>query len=178
MKLMVLDGNSLINRAFYGVRPLNAPDGTPTNAVYGFVAILQKLLEEEKPDGLCVAFDRREPTFRHKAYDGYKAQRKPMPEELALQLPVLKSVLDAMGILRVELAGYEADDLLGTMCRLGAQAGDACLLVTGDKDSFQLISESTTVLHVKNRMGRRRPSATRRSASGRNMASSRPGSWI
>ena len=154
MKLMVLDGNSLINRAFYGVRPLNAPDGTPTNAVYGFVAILQKLLEEEKPDGLCVAFDRREPTFRHKAYDGYKAQRKPMPEELALQLPVLKSVLDAMGILRVELAGYEADDLLGTMCRLGAQAGDACLLVTGDKDSFQLISESTTVLHVKNRMGK------------------------
>lgn len=153
MKLMVLDGNSLINRAFYGVRPLNAPDGTPTNAVYGFLAILQKLLEEEAPEGLCVAFDRREPTFRHKAYAGYKAQRKPMPEELAAQLPVLKSVLDAMGIRRVELAGYEADDLLGTMCRIGGEQGHDCLIVTGDKDSFQLISTQTAVLHVKSRMG-------------------------
>ena len=98
MKLMVLDGNSLINRAYHGVRPLNTSQGLQTNAIFGFITTLQRLTDEEKPDALCVTFDRREPTFRHKAYDGYKAQRKPMPEELALQLPVLKSVLDAMGI--------------------------------------------------------------------------------
>ncbi|MBQ1705069.1 MAG: DNA polymerase I [Clostridia bacterium] len=153
MKLMVLDGNSIVNRAFYGIRMLNAPDGTPTNAVYGFLAILQRLLEEEKPDGLCVAFDLKAPTFRHRQYAGYKAQRKPMPEELALQMPLLKEVLDAMGIRRIELEGYEADDLLGTMCRIGEQAGDDCVIVTGDKDSFQLISPHTCVLHVKSRMG-------------------------
>ncbi len=153
MKLMVLDGNSLVNRAFYGVRPLNAPDGTPTNAVYGFLAILQKLLDDERPDALCVTFDRKEPTFRHKAYDGYKAQRKPMPDDLAVQLPLLKEVLDEMGILRLELAGYEADDLLGTLCRIGEGEGDECVIVTGDKDSFQLITDHTCVLHVKSRMG-------------------------
>lgn len=153
MKLMVLDGNSIVNRAFYGIRMLNAPDGTPTNAVYGFLAILQRLLEEETPDGLCVAFDLKAPTFRHKQYAGYKAQRKPMPEELALQMPLLKAVLDAMGIRRVELEGYEADDLLGTMCRIGEAAGDDCVIVTGDKDSFQLITPRTSVLHVKSRMG-------------------------
>ena len=96
MKLMVIDGNSIINRAFYGVRPLSTRDGQPTNAIYGFVNILLKLLEEEKPEGLCVTFDRKAPTFRHLAYEGYKAQRKGMPDELAAQLPVLKDVLDAM----------------------------------------------------------------------------------
>ena len=103
MNLMILDGNSIVNRAFYGVRPLNAPDGTPTNAVYGFLAILQRLLDEQKPDALCVSFDLKAPTFRHKAYEGYKAQRKAMPEELAQQMPVLKEVLDKMGIRRYEL---------------------------------------------------------------------------
>ena len=115
MNLMILDGNSIVNRAFYGVRPLTAPDGTPTNAVYGFLAILQRLLDEVAPDALCVAFDLKEPTFRHRAYEGYKAQRKPMPEELAAQMPVLKDVLDAMGIRRYEFPGYEADDILGTV---------------------------------------------------------------
>ena len=153
MKLMVLDGNSLVNRAFYGVRPLNAPDGTPTGAVFGFLSIVQKLAEEETPDALCVAFDRREPTFRHKAYAGYKAQRKPMPEELALQLPLVKELLDLLNIPRCELAGYEADDLLGTLCRRGAEEGWDCALVTGDKDSFQLITDRVTVLHIKSRMG-------------------------
>lgn len=153
MQLMVIDGNSLINRAFYGVRPLNAPDGTPTNAVFGFLSILQRLLEDERPDALCVTFDRREPTFRHKAYAGYKAQRKPMPEELALQLPLLKEVLDAMGIPRTELAGYEADDLLGTLSRRAEERGWDCAVVTGDKDSFQLIAPHTVVLHVRTRMG-------------------------
>ena len=126
MKLMILDGNSIVNRAFYGVRPLNAPDGTPTNAVYGFLAILQKLLDEGSPDSLCVAFDLPAPTFRHRQYEGYKAQRKPMPEELAAQMPVLKRVLDAMGVKRLEAAGWEADDILGTASRKCALRGWDC----------------------------------------------------
>ncbi|MDD5937397.1 MAG: DNA polymerase I, partial [Clostridiales bacterium] len=117
MKLMVIDGNSIINRAFYGVRPLSTRDGTPTNAVYGFLNILFKLLDEEAPDALCVTFDRKAPTFRHLAYEGYKATRHPMPEELAQQMPVLKEVLEAMQVPRYELDGWEADDLLGTISR-------------------------------------------------------------
>lgn len=153
MKLMVLDGNSIVNRAFYGIRMLNAPDGTPTNGIYGFISILQRLLDEEKPDGVCAAFDLKAPTFRHLQYDGYKAQRKGMPEELAVQMPLLKDTLDAMGILRVELEGYEADDLIGTISRRCEDFGDECVIVTGDKDSFQLITGKTHVLHVKSRMG-------------------------
>ena len=150
---MILDGNSIVNRAFYGVRMLNAPDGTPTNAIFGFLNILQRMLDEQKPDALCVAFDRKEPTFRHKAYDGYKAQRKPMPEELAVQMPLLKETLDAMGIRRYELAGYEADDILGTAARICRERGWDCAVVTGDKDSLQLIDERTVVCNVKSRMG-------------------------
>lgn len=153
MKLLILDGNSIVNRAFYGIRTLNAPDGTPTNGVYGFLAILHKLIDEENPDSVCVAFDLKAPTFRHKRYDGYKAQRKGMPEELAVQMPVLKQVLDAMGIMRLELEGYEADDLLGTAAKRCAASGWDCRIVTGDKDSFQLITETTHVCHVKSRMG-------------------------
>lgn len=152
-KLMILDGNSVVNRAFYGVRPLNAPDGTPTNAVYGFLAILQKLFEGETPDSLCVAFDLPAPTFRHEMYEGYKAQRKPMPEELAVQMPLLKETLDAMHIRRLEAAGWEADDVLGAVSAICEKSGWACEIVTGDKDSFQLITETTSVLHVKSRMG-------------------------
>ncbi len=154
MKLMMIDGNSIVNRAFYGIRMLNAPDGTPTNGVYGFITILQRLLEEERPDGLCVAFDLKAPTFRHLEYEGYKAQRKGMPEELAVQMPILKSVLDAMGIKRVEQEGLEADDLLGSMSRSCGEKGCECVIVTGDKDSFQLINGHTRVLHVKSRMGK------------------------
>lgn len=153
MKLLILDGNSIVNRAFYGVRALNAPDGTPTNGVYGFVAILRRLLDEEKPDSVCVAFDLKAPTFRHMRYDGYKAQRKGMPDDLAVQMPILKQVLDAMGILRLELEGYEADDLLGTVAKICTDAGWDCRIVTGDKDSFQLITDSAHVCHVKSRMG-------------------------
>ena len=152
-KLMLIDGNSLVNRAFYGVRPLSAPDGTPTNAVYGFLAILQKLLEDEDPDGLCVAFDRREPTFRHQHSQDYKATRKPMPEELAAQMPVLKEALDALGVRRCELAGWEADDLLGTLSRAAAERGSECVVVTGDKDALQLVGDTVRVLNVKTRMG-------------------------
>ena len=153
MKLVILDGNSIVNRAFYGIRQLSAPDGSPTNGVYGFLAILRKLIDAEKPDSLCVAFDLKAPTFRHKRYDGYKAQRKGMPEELAVQIPILKEVLDEMGILRLELEGYEADDLLGTVGKRCEASGWDCCIVTGDKDSFQLISETTHVCHVKSRMG-------------------------
>ena len=153
MKLVILDGNSIVNRAFYGIRQLSAPDGTPTNGIYGFLAILRKLIDAEKPDSLCVAFDLKAPTFRHKRYDGYKAQRKGMPEELAVQIPILKEVLDEMGILRLELEGYEADDLLGTVGKRCEASGWDCCIVTGDKDSFQLISDATHVCHVKSRMG-------------------------
>ena len=149
MKLMILDGNSIVNRAFYGVRPLNAPDGTPTNAVYGFLAILQRMLDEQKPEAVCVCFDLKVPTFRHKACDFYKAQRKPMPEELAVQMPLLKETLDAMGIRRYEIEGYEADDILGTAAAVCEKSGWDCVLVTGDKDSLQLVSGTTSVCNVK-----------------------------
>lgn len=153
MKLMILDGNSIVNRAFYGVRMLTAPDGAPTNGVYGFVAILQKLLDEQRPDSVCVAFDVHAPTFRHEAFADYKAQRRPMPDDLVKQMPVLKDVLDAMGIRRYECAGWEADDILGTAGKKCEDAGWDCLIVTGDKDSFQLITDTTHVFHVKSRMG-------------------------
>ena len=152
-KLMAIDGNSIVNRAYYGIRMLTAPDGTPTNGVYGFITILQRLLDEEKPDGVCVAFDLRAPTFRHKQYEGYKATRKGMPEELAVQMPILKQVLDAMGIMRIEREGFEADDLLGSLSRVCEADGDECVIVTGDKDSFQLITGATRVVHIKSRMG-------------------------
>ena len=153
MKLMVIDGNSIVNRSFYGVRPLTTRDGLYTNAVYGFVTTLQRLLDEEAPEALCVTFDRREPTFRHLEYEGYKAQRKGMPEELAQQMPVLKDVLDAMDIPRYELAGYEADDLIGTISRKSEAAGWECVVVTGDKDSLQLVTDRTKVKLVSTRMG-------------------------
>ena len=155
MKLMVIDGNSIVNRAFYGVsQNLSTREGLPTNAIFGFVNILLKLLEEEQPEGLAVAFDLKAPTFRHLAYEGYKAQRKGMPEELAVQMPVLKRLLDAMNIRRYELEGWEADDLLGTMARINGEAGGQTVVVTGDKDSLQLISDTTTVKLVSTRMGR------------------------
>jgi len=155
MKVMVIDGNSIVNRAFYGVRPLNNRDGLHTNAIYGFLSILFKLLDDEAPDGVCVAFDLRAPTFRHKMYEGYKAQRKGMPDELAEQMEPLKKVLDAMGILRLECEGHEADDLIGTVSARCAENGDSCVIVTGDRDSFQLIeNQGTNVLLVSTRAGR------------------------
>lgn len=153
MKLMILDGNSIVNRAYYGVRMLNAPDGTPTNAVYGFLAILQRLLDANSPDALCVAFDLPAPTFRRRQYALYKAQRKPMPDDLAVQMPLLKDVLSAMGIKQLSAEGWEADDVLGTVAKLCEADGWDCEIVTGDRDSFQLITEKTDVLHVKTAKG-------------------------
>ena len=153
MKLMILDGNSIINRAFYGIRMLNAPDGTPTNAVYGFLSTFRRVFDLAQPQAVCVAFDVHAPTFRHEQYALYKAQRKPMPEELAVQMPLLKQTLDYMGVRRLELAGWEADDLLGTVARRCEAAGWTCDVVTGDKDSLQLITDSTHVFNGKTRMG-------------------------
>ncbi|MCR5825077.1 MAG: DNA polymerase I [Oscillospiraceae bacterium] len=153
MKLMVIDGNSILNRAYYGIRPLTTREGFYTHAIYGFLTTMKRLTDEEQPDALCVTFDRREPTFRHLSFPDYKAQRKGMPEELAMQLPVLKDVLDAMNVPRYELAGYEADDLIGTISRRCEAEGWRCTVVTGDKDSLQLITGQTTVKLVSTRMG-------------------------
>ena len=153
MKLMVVDGNSILNRAYYGIRPLSTREGLYTHAVYGFITTLQRLLDEEEPEALCVTFDRREPTFRHQADADYKAQRKPMPPELAMQLPVMKQVLAAMSVPCYELAGYEADDLIGTISRKCQAVGWDCVIVTGDKDSLQLVTDRTRVKLVSTRMG-------------------------
>ena len=155
MKLMVLDGNSIVNRAFYGLsQALTTRSGQPTNAILGFLNILNKLLDEENPDALCVTFDRKAPTFRHLAYEGYKATRKGMPDELASQMPILKEVLAAMNIPTYELDGWEADDLLGTISRLDSEAGWKTVVVTGDRDSLQLVTEDTTVKLISTRMGK------------------------
>ena len=153
MKLMVIDGNSILNRAYYGIRPLTTRDGLYTHAVFGFFTTLLRLREEEKPDAVCVTFDVHAPTFRHTADAAYKATRKPMPEELRVQVPVLKEALDAVNIPRYELAGWEADDLLGTISRRCEAAGWECVVVTGDKDSLQLITDRTRVKLVSTRMG-------------------------
>ena len=153
MKLMVFDGNSIINRAFYGVKPLTTRDGLYTNAIFGFLNMLQRFIDEEQPEALCVAFDRKEPTFRHEADASYKATRKGMPEELAQQMPVMKQVLCAMSIPCYEMVGYEADDLLGTISRRCEKRGWECVIVTGDRDSLQLITDRTRVKLVTTRMG-------------------------
>ena len=144
--LVLIDGNSLINRAFYATPPLTAKDGTPTNAVYAFINMLIKLIGDEKPKYILVAFDRKEPTFRHKMYADYKGTRKPMPEDLRPQIDLLKNVLDALGISRYEQAGIEADDILGTLSR---KFSVPSVIVTGDKDSFQLVNEHTSVYFTK-----------------------------
>lgn len=148
-KLILLDGHSLLNRAFYAVDSLTSAKGVPTHAVYGFFSMLHKLTEDQRPDLLYVVFDRKEPTFRHKEYEDYKKTRKPMPEELRTQIPLTKELLDALGIPRMELAGYEADDLLGTLAKKGEEAGYEVVVVTGDNDALQLISDTTTVLLTK-----------------------------
>ena len=116
-KLLAIDGNSILNRAFFGIRPLTTKDGFPTNALYGMVTMITRQVEALAPDFCAVAFDLKAPTFRHQMYDAYKAGRKPMPEELALQLPVAKELMEALGYTVLELAGYEADDILGTLAK-------------------------------------------------------------
>lgn len=152
-KLLIIDGNSILNRAYYGIRMLNAPDGTPTNAVYGFLNILFKQIDELNPDGICVAFDVKEKTFRHKMYDKYKAQRKPAPEDFLVQLPLIKEVLTAMNITCLENPGYEADDIIGTVSKICDKNNVECHILTGDKDDLQLASENVKIDLVITRMG-------------------------
>ena len=154
MKLLVLDGNSLVNRAFYGIKILTTKDNRPTNAIYGFLNILLNLLRENQPDEVAIAWDLKAPTFRHKMYDGYKATRHGMPEELAQQMPVLKELLAQLGFVMVSREGWEADDLLGTLSAAAAARGDECLLATGDRDSLQLVNDHVTVLLASTRGGR------------------------
>ena len=153
MKIMILDGNSLVNRAFYGVRSLSNRKGVPTNAIYGFLTTYIHLFNEINPDGVCVCFDLKAPTFRHKEYDGYKAGRRPMPEELVKQIPMIKEILDMLGIPRFETEGFEADDLIGTISKITEQSGGQAVIVTGDRDSFQLISKNSNVLFVTTKSG-------------------------
>ena len=153
MKLMILDGNSIINRAFYGVRLLTTREGLYTNAIFGFLNILEKLRNEEQPDALAVAFDLKAPTFRHLQYEGYKATRHAMPEELAQQMPLMKDVLRAMNIPIFECEGWEADDILGTAGRICAASDWDCVIVTGDRDSLQLVAEHVSVKLVVTRGG-------------------------
>ena len=148
-RLLLVDGNSIVNRAYYAVigrAPMTSPDGTPTGAVNGFFNSLLSVTDEYAPDSICVLFDRREPTFRHKLSDEYKANRHGMPDDMAVQMPVIKELLDHMGIARYELAGYEADDLIGTLSRLGEERGDDVFILSGDHDDFQLISDKTSVI--------------------------------
>lgn len=156
-KLLVVDGNSIVNRAFYGImgnKMLQTADGTYTNAVYGFLAILFKELDDVKPDYIAVAFDLKAPTARHKMYDGYKATRKGMPEELASQMPILKKVLRAMNIVIIEKEGYEADDVLGTLSRIGEENGLEVVLLTGDRDSFQLATDKVSIYLPRTKAGK------------------------
>ena len=154
MRLLVIDGNSIANRAFFGIKLLTTKDGRYTNAIYGFLNILLSLLKECEPDEVAVAFDLKAPTFRHKMYDGYKATRHGMPEELAQQMPVLKELLADLGYRTVTAEGWEADDILGTLAAACAARKDVCFLATGDRDSLQLVSDTTTVLLAATVMGR------------------------
>ena len=146
MKLMILDGNSVINRAYFGVKPLTNREGLFTHAIFGFLNILERMEKEEQPDAVCVSFDLHGPTFRHLKYDGYKATRHGMPEELAMQMPVMKDVLRAMNIPIYECQGWEADDVIGTVGKICSNNGWECVVVTGDRDSLQLIDEN---VHIK-----------------------------
>ena len=152
--ILVIDGNSILNRAFYGIRPLSTKDGRPTNAVYGFISILDSVRAEIAPDGVAVAFDLKAPTFRHAMYDGYKAGRKPMPPELAAQFEPVKQLLDALGCEILTCEGYEADDILGTVAAVCEAGGESCVILTGDRDSLQLVGAGVKVRIAHTSMGK------------------------
>lgn len=153
MKLLILDGNSIVNRAFYGVKLLSTKDGLFTNAIYGFMTMLQKLKDESQPDAVAIAFDLKAPTFRHKMYAGYKAQRKGMPPELAQQMPTLKELLTDLGYPLIECEGFEADDILGTLAKACEDTGNECLIATGDRDSLQLVAPHVSVRLAATKFG-------------------------
>ena len=156
-KLVLIDGNSILNRAFYGImgnKMLTTKEGTPTNAVYGFLAIMFKILEDIKPEYLVVAFDMKGPTKRHEIYDRYKANRKGMPDELACQMPIIKEILKAMNIDIVEKQGYEGDDILGTLSVFGEKQGLDVTILSGDRDTFQLATDKVTIRIPRTKMGK------------------------
>ena len=156
-KLVLIDGNNILNRAFYGImgsKMLMTSDGRYTNAVYGFLAILFKIIDELNPEYLVVTFDLKAPTARHKMYEGYKANRKGMPNELAEQMPIIKDILHAMNIDIVEKEGYEADDVMGTLSRYGEKQGLEVVIVSGDRDTFQLATDKTTIKIPRTKAGK------------------------
>lgn len=153
-KIVLIDGHSILNRAFYGLPDLTNSEGLHTNAIYGFLTIMFKILEEEKPEYLTVAFDVHAPTFRHKMYDAYKGTRKPMAEELRQQVPVIKEVLKAMGVRIIEQPGLEADDLLGTLSRRAEEQGMEVSVISGDRDLLQLATEHVKIRIPKTKQGR------------------------
>ncbi|MEE1242730.1 MAG: 5'-3' exonuclease H3TH domain-containing protein, partial [Frisingicoccus sp.] len=152
-KIVLMDGHSILNRAFYGVPVLTNSEGLHTNGIYGFLNIMFKALDEEKADGLMVSFDLKAPTFRHKMYDAYKGTRKPMPKELHEQVPVLKEVLQSMGIPIITKEGYEADDILGTLGRMCEEAGCDVTIISGDRDLLQLATEKVKISIPKTKAG-------------------------
>ncbi len=154
MKILAIDGNSIINRAFYGIRLLTTKNGEFTNAVYGFITTLNRILADENPNAVVVAFDVKHPTFRHEKYTEYKAGRKGMPEELHAQMPILKEWLRLMGYVIIEKPGYEADDILGTVAAMCEESGNECIIATGDRDALQLVSDKTRVLLTTTKMGK------------------------
>ncbi len=154
MKLLVVDGNSILNRAFYGIRPLTTKDGQFTNAIYGFLTMLLKIQDDVTPDAVAIAFDLKSPTFRHKAYDGYKSNRKGMPPELHQQLQPLKDLLALLGYKMITKEGYEADDILGTLSFACKNNGDECVIATGDRDSLQLVNDKVTVRLASTKWGK------------------------
>ena len=147
-KLLIVDGNSILNRAFYGIRPLSNKEGLPTNALFGFMTMLKKHLDHFKPEYAVIAFDLKAKTFRHKSCDFYKANRKPMPEDLAVQLPYAKELVKMLGFNIIEIEGFEADDVIGTVSRFANENLHSYVL-TGDRDSLQLINDNTSVVLVK-----------------------------
>ena len=154
MRLLVLDGNSILNRAYYGIKLLTTKDGQYTNAIYGFMTTFRRLLDESSPDAVAVAFDLKAPTFRHKAYDGYKSNRKGMPDELAQQMAPLKELISSLGYKIVTCEGFEADDILGTLANVCTENGDECIIATGDRDSLQLVSPTVSVRIAATKFGK------------------------
>ena len=156
-KIVLIDGNSILNRAFYGImgnKMLTTPDGKYTNAVYGFLAIMFKVMDDINPDYMAVAFDLKAPTARHKMYEGYKATRKGMPNELAEQMPIIKDILTKMNITIIEKEGYEGDDIIGTLSRYGEQKGLEVVILSGDRDTFQLATDNVRINIPRTKAGK------------------------
>ena len=152
--LLLVDGNSILNRAFYGLPLLTTKDGRHTNAVIGFLNIILKVIEDEQATHLCVAFDVKQKTFRHEMFSEYKGTRKPMPDELREQLPLIKDVLNSMNITIIERPGYEADDILGTLSKIGEKEGYRVTLLSGDRDLLQLATDKIKVKLPKTKAGK------------------------